>query len=75
MTAICIAPTTLAHAGLLSGGRVTSFPSQEQELRKAGAIWTGNPVQSDGRIITGNGPEAAYDFANAIANAMGLAPA
>lgn len=75
VSAICIAPSVLGHAGLLAGVRVTSFPSQEQDLRKSGAIWTGNPVQVDGRIITGNGPEAAYDFANAVANAMGLSPA
>lgn len=72
VTAICIAPTILAHAGLLQGKRVTAFPSQEDEIRAHGALFTGNPVQSDGRIITANGPEAAYSFGETIGNALGL---
>lgn len=72
VTAICIAPSTLAHAGLLQGKRVTSFPSQEDDLRAHGALWTGNPVQRDGRIITANGPEAAYSFGEAVADALKL---
>lgn len=70
--AICIAPTILAHAGLLEGKRVTSFPSQEDELRAAKVLYTGNPVQTDGRIVTANGPESAYGFGEAVADAAGL---
>lgn len=72
VAAICIAPSVLANAGLLAGKRVTSFPSQEDHLRAAGALWTGNPVQTDGRIVTGNGPEAARAFGEAVGNAMAL---
>jgi len=72
VTAICIAPTILANAGLLKGKRATSFPSQEDVLRKAGALYTGNPVQTEGKIVTGFGPEAAYGFGEAVADALGL---
>lgn len=72
VSAICIAPSVLAHAGLLTGKRATSFPSQEDELRAAGALYTGNPVQTDGRIVTANGPESAYGFGEAVADALGL---
>ncbi|MBU4555890.1 MAG: DJ-1/PfpI family protein [Actinobacteria bacterium] len=72
VSAICIAPTILARAGLLSGKRATSFPSQEDVLRAAGALYTGNPVQTEGRIVTGIGPESAYGFGEAVADAMSL---
>lgn len=70
--AICIAPSTLARADLLAGVRATAFPSQQEDLTTRGAIWTGDPVTVDGRIITGNGPEAATAFGEAIAVALGL---
>ncbi|MDR3686763.1 MAG: DJ-1/PfpI family protein [Coriobacteriia bacterium] len=72
LAAICIAPSTLAHAGLLGGVRATAFPSREADLRARGAIWTGEPVTIDGRIITGNGPEAATAFGEAVAQALGI---
>lgn len=70
LAAICIAPSTLAHAGLLEGVRATAFASQEDDLKRHGAIWTGESVTSDGRIITANGPEAAHLFGEAIAAAL-----
>ncbi len=71
--AICIAPSVLAHAGLLRDRRVTSFPSQEQDLVAHGGVYTGAPVEIDGKIITANGPAAAEEFGTAIADAIGLA--
>ena len=68
--AICIAPVTLARAGLLKGRRATVFESEKEELIKAGASYTGNPVETDGRIITGNGPAAAGQFAQAVVNLL-----
>jgi len=72
VSAICIAPSTLAHTGLIEGVRATAFPSQEQDLRSHGAVWTGSPVTVDGRIVTGNGPEAATEFGTALADLLGL---
>ena len=70
--AICIAPSTLARAGLLDGKTVTSFPSQEGDLRSHGANFTGNPVEVDGMFVTASGPEAAYDFGEAVADLLGM---
>jgi len=74
LAAICIAPSTLAHAGLLGGVRATAFPSQVDDLRAHGATWTGEPVTVDGRIVTANGPEAASAFGEAIGDLLGLTP-
>lgn len=72
VAAICIAPTVLANAGLLAGRRATAFPDAREAIEAGGATYTGEPVEIDGRIITGNGPEAAKDFGNAVADALGL---
>jgi len=70
LAAICIAPSVLANAGVLNGVRVTGFPSEQARLRRAGAIYTGAPVERDGLIITGIGPEAARLFGGAVADAI-----
>lgn len=68
--AICIAPVTLARAGVLTGKRATVFPTEAQKLQEKGVIYTGAKVERDGQIITASGPEAAEDFANALVNAL-----
>ena len=70
VAAICIAPSTLAHAGLLEGKRATAFESQKDDLEAHGAIYTGNPVEVDGLIVTANGPEAATAFGEAVLKAI-----
>lgn len=72
IAAICIAPSTLAHAGLLGGVRATAFDSQRDDLIAHGAVWTGEPVTVDGRIVTANGPEAATEFGHTLADVLGL---
>jgi protease I len=68
--AICIAPAILANAGLLKGVKVTSFPTERDRLIRAGALYTGVPVERDGLIITGDGPMASVLFGRAIAEAL-----
>ncbi|MBI2530112.1 MAG: DJ-1/PfpI family protein [Candidatus Diapherotrites archaeon] len=70
LAAICIAPSTLANAGLLKGKKATCFPSEAQNLKSKGAIYTGKAVEIDGRIITADGPKSAHSFGKAIANAL-----
>jgi protease I len=72
LAAICVAPSTLAHAGLLQGVRATAFASQEDDLKAHGAEWTGEPVTVDGLIVTGNGPVAATAFGEAVAESLGV---
>jgi len=68
--AICIAPSTLANAGLLNGKKATSYPSEENNLISKGADYTGNPVEKDGNIITATGPSAAREFGRMIAKSL-----
>ena len=60
--AICIAPVILAKAGLLKDKRATVSPSGAGELKANGAIYHGNELESDGRIITGRDVDAAANF-------------
>jgi len=69
--AICIAPVILANAGLLRGKKATVFPDGAADLLKGGAIYTGEPVVTDGLIITGNGPTAAAAFGEELARLLG----
>lgn len=66
VAAICIAPVTLANAGLLKGKRATVWSSEADALRAGGAIYTGKDVEKDGKIITASGPLAAREFAKEI---------
>lgn len=70
IAAICIAPSILANAGLLSGKRATAFPSEEGNLKAKGATYTNEPVTTDRKIITANGPAAAREFGEAIVDAI-----
>ena len=68
--AICIAPSILANAGILKGKKATCFESQQENLRIKGAIYTGDDVTKDGKIITANGPGAATKFGKKIMEAL-----
>ena len=68
--AICIAPTILAKAGVLAGKRATVWNGdgkQDAVLTAGGAMYTNDDVTVDGRIVTGNGPEAAEKFGRTLA--------
>ncbi|MEM1574465.1 MAG: DJ-1/PfpI family protein [Nitrososphaerota archaeon] len=70
LCAICIAPVTLANAGVLQGKKATVWPSEAEKIKNMGAIYTGASVEIDGKIITANGPAAAEEFGEAIAKAL-----
>jgi protease I len=61
---------TLANSGLLSGKKATVYASEEGQLKNKGAECTGQSVERDGKVITANGPKAAREFGNAIAQAL-----
>lgn len=69
-SAICIAPATLANAGILKGKKATAFPSSEPALKTHGAVVTGEPVAVDGNIVTGVGPEAAKHFGKKLVEVL-----
>jgi len=70
VAAICIAPLILGHAGLLKDKKATCWDGSHAELSSFGAEFTGEPVTIDGKLITGNGPKAAYEFGEAVAGAL-----
>jgi len=64
--AICAASVILANAGVLEGKKATVFSSFEIDLKQKGAIYTGEPVQVDGNIVTANGAQSSGKFAREI---------
>lgn len=72
LAAICAAPTLLARAGLIGPGvHAVCYPGMEEELFAVGAIpQMDQPVVAEGRLITGRGPGAAFDFGLALTAAL-----
>lgn len=70
VAAICIAPVTLARAGILKGRRATVFSSEAGELKSKGANYTARAVEKDGNIITASGPTAVAEFAQELVKAL-----
>lgn len=71
--AICAAPLALAAFGLLDGKTVTGYPGMEKEFGRA--RYTGRFTETDGRIVTGKGPAAAFRFGAAVGEALGKSSA
>lgn len=61
LAAICAAPTILAQLGLLDRRRAVCYPGMEDQMFSA-VVDQSQSVVTDGRIITGRGPGAAFDF-------------
>ena len=68
--AICLGPMVPAGAGILSGKNATVFESGTSYITGKGANYTGAGVTRDGRIVTGEGPTAAEEFARTVAGAL-----
>lgn len=72
LAAICAAPTLLARAGLLpKSARCVCYPGMEGALAQAGAVpMMDKSTVTEGRLITGRGPGAAFDFGLALVEAL-----
>ena len=75
LASICISPVILAKAGVLEGKKATVWSSVMDRspikiLQNNGAIYEDKRVVVEGKIITGNGPEAAEEFGKAIVEAL-----
>ncbi len=71
LAAICISPVILAKAGVLKGKKATVWSSLMDKsaikiLEEQGAVYEKKPVVVDGKIITGQGPQAAKEFGETI---------
>jgi protease I len=70
VAAISDATMTLANAGVLRGIRATGLPQQRDQLKKAGAQYTGSHVERDGSIITAYDSSVVAQFAHAIVTVL-----
>jgi protease I len=66
IAAICHAPWTLLEAGVVSGRRLTSWPSIRTDLRNAGAEVVDEEVVVDGALTTSRSPADLPAFCPAI---------
>lgn len=66
LAAICIAPVTLANAGVLKGKQATCFPAMQKQLAAKGALVVQQDVVQSGKLLTATGPQVAREFAEAL---------
>ena len=72
LAAICLGPVTLARAGVLEGKQATVWKDNRSDLKPGGATLAGTNVHvvSAGKVVTGDGPEAAEEFGQAVLAAL-----
>ena len=58
VASVCHGPWVLISAGIVKGKRVTGYFAIKDDLINAGAVYTGNPVEVDGNLITATDPQA-----------------
>jgi protease I len=66
IAAICHGPWTLIDADLVTGKRMTSWPSLQIDLQNAGAQWSDAQVVVDGKLVTSRKPDDIPAFNQAI---------
>ena len=54
---ICHGPWTLIEAGVLTGRKITSWPSLQTDLRNAGANWVDEEVVVDAGLVSSRNPD------------------
>jgi protease I len=60
------AVVTLGRAGVLSGKRAAVTPETSSEVTKTGATASESNVETDGNVVTANGPEDSRPFSEAV---------
>jgi len=68
--AICYAPVILMKAGVLDDRNATVHQSFVSLLEDSGVKVLDKPVVRDGRVLTGNGPDAAEDFSRELVDML-----
>ena len=69
--AICHAPWTLIEADVVSGRRMTSWPSLRTDLRNAGAEWVDEQVVVDNGLVTSRNPDDLPAFCDKVVEEIG----
>ena len=57
VAAICHGPQVLIETGMLSGRKLTSYPSLQTDLKNAGAHWVDEEVVVDNGLVTSRKPD------------------
>lgn len=57
VAAICHGPQTLIETGMLSGRRMTFYPSLQTDLKNAGVEWVDEEVVVDNGLVTSRTPD------------------
>ena len=72
ISAICLSSVVLARAGVLKGKKATVWNDDTAiaGIKEGGAVFKPEPIVTDGRIITANGPLAAAGFGEKVARAV-----
>ena len=70
VAAICMAPVTLAKAGLLNGKKFNVWESEVGTIKDLGGKYYPEPVVVDGNIVTGPNADAALAFGQKIAEML-----
>jgi protease I len=71
IAAICHGPWTLIDAELVTGRRMTSWPTLQTDLQNAGAQWSDEQVVVDGGLVTSRKPDDIPAFNQAILKELG----
>ena len=77
MGSICISPVILAKAGVLKGKKQQSgvqhwIGDRLRILKENGATYVPEEVVIDGKIVTGNGPDASEEFGTKLVGVLTL---
>ena len=70
VAAICHGPWTLVEAGVVTGRRLTSYPSIRTDLRNAGAEVLDEEVVVDRNLVTSRSPSDLPAFCSTIINQL-----
>ena len=67
---ICHGPWVLVEADVISGRRLTSWPSLKTDIRNAGGDWVDEEVVVDGNLITSRKPDDLPAFNEKLTEAL-----
>ena len=70
VAAICHGAWTLVEAGVVTGKRLTSWPSLQTDIRNAGGSWVDEEVCVDGNLITSRKPDDLKAFCQTLLDAV-----
>lgn len=62
VAAICHGPQLLIETGMISGRKMTSYPSVKTDLENAGALWVDKEVVTDNGLVTSRSPKDLKAF-------------